>query len=179
MFRMNIPLFGLHEIRIGPDKTSYLWAIISIGIGAGAALVSGIKGTDESMAAVLPGAVGVGLASILTSHFGYGFLSTALLLGGLGVFAGFYLVPQTTLFQARSPSDRRGSYLGAQNFVNNVFMLMAALIYYTLTNRLHCSSRTVFLIVGAGFLVLGLVHAILVPDLLVGRLLRRKGAQAG
>jgi acyl-[acyl-carrier-protein]-phospholipid O-acyltransferase/long-chain-fatty-acid--[acyl-carrier-protein] ligase len=178
IFRMNIPLFGLHEIKIGPDQTSYLWAIISIGIGTGAAIVSVIKGADQSMRMVLPGAIGVGLASILTSQFGYSFLSSAIILGGLGVFAGFYLVPQTTLFQARSPADRRGSYLGVQNFVNNIFMLSAALVYYTLTGPLHCSPRTVFFIAGGAFLALGVLHAILLPDLLLGRLPARKEAEA-
>ncbi len=182
IFRMNIPLFGKNAIGIGPDQTSYLWAIISIGIGAGAAVVSLIKGADESMGVVLPGALGVAAASMATSVFGRDFWSSALLLGGLGVFAGFYLVPQTALFQARSPEDRRGAYLGVQNFVNNIFMLIAAGIYYLLTGPLAQSSRSIFMIAGAGFIVLGLVQAKLIPDLLFGglrTLLTRKGAQAG
>jgi acyl-[acyl-carrier-protein]-phospholipid O-acyltransferase/long-chain-fatty-acid--[acyl-carrier-protein] ligase len=178
IFRMNIPLFGRNEIRIGPDQTSYLWALISIGIGAGASMVSVIKSADASMRVVLPGALGVGIASMATSKFGLDFWSTAIILGVLGVFAGFYLVPQTTLFQARSPEARRGAYLGVQNFVNNVFMLLAAGIYYLLTGPLGASSRQIFFLAGAGFLVLGLVHAKLVPDLLIGRLFGRKGAQA-
>jgi len=179
IFRMNIPLFGLHEIRIGPDQTSYLWAIISIGIGVGAAGVSVIKGADASMRLVLPGALGVATASMGTWLFGRDFWSTALILGGLGVFAGLYLVPQTTIFQARSPEEHRGAYLGVQNFANNVFMLAAAGLNFVLSGPLHCSPRQIFLITGAGFLALGLIHAALLPDLLLGRLLMRKGAQAG
>jgi hypothetical protein len=174
IFRMNIPLFGRNAIGIGPDQTSYLWALISIGIGAGASLVSVIKSADASMRLVLPGAIGVALASMATTFFGVGFWSTAAILGTLGVFAGFYLVPQTTLFQARSPEDRRGAYLGVQNFVNNVFMLVAAGIYFLLTGPLGTSSRMIFFIAGAGFLALGIVHAWRVPDLLLGR----KGAAA-
>lgn len=174
IFRMNIPLFGRNAIHIGPDQTSYLWAIISIGIGAGAALVSIVKSADGSMRLVLPGAIGVALASMATTFWGHGFGSTAVILGGLGVFAGFYLVPQTTLFQARSPQERRGAYLGVQNFANNIFMLIAAGVYYLLTGPLETSSRMIFFIAGAGFLALGLVHAWRVPDLLLGR----KGAVA-
>ncbi|HEV3029968.1 MAG TPA: MFS transporter [Planctomycetota bacterium] len=182
IFRMNIPLFGKNSIGIGPDQTSYLWAIISIGIGLGAGIVSLIKGADESMGVVLPGALGVAAASMATSVFGRDFWSSAILLGGLGVFAGFYLVPQTALFQARSPEEHRGAYLGVQNFVNNVFMLIAAGIYFVLTGPLACSSRSIFMIAGAAFVVLGLVQAKLIPDLLLGglrTLLTRKGAQAG
>jgi len=179
IFRMNIPLFGRNEIKIGPDQTSYLWALISIGIGAGASLVSVIKGADDSMRLVLPGALGVAAASMATSRFGHDFWSTALILGGLGVFAGFYLVPQTTIFQARSPEAHRGAYLGVQNFVNNVFMLVAAGIYYLLTGALGASSRQIFFIAGTGFLVLGLLHARLMPDLLIGSLFGRKGVQPG
>jgi acyl-[acyl-carrier-protein]-phospholipid O-acyltransferase/long-chain-fatty-acid--[acyl-carrier-protein] ligase len=182
IFRMNIPLFGKNSIGIGPDQTSYLWAIISIGIGAGAAIVSLIRGADESMGVVLPGALGVAAASMATSVFGRDFWSSAILLGGLGVFAGFYLVPQTALFQERSPEDRRGAYLGVQNFANNVFMLIAAGIYFVLTGPLSCSSRSIFMIAGSAFLVLGLVQTKLMPELLLGglrTLLSRKGAQAG
>ncbi len=174
IFRMNIPLFGRNAIQIGPDQTSYLWAIISIGIGAGAALVSVVKSADGSMRLVLPGAIGVALASMATTFYGRDFWSTAAILGTLGVFAGFYLVPQTTLFQARSPEEHRGAYLGVQNFVNNVFMLGAAGIYYLLTGPLGTSSRMIFFIAGSGFLALGLLHAWRVPDLLLGR----KGAVA-
>lgn len=186
IFRMNIPLFGRNALHIGPDQTSYLWAIISIGIGAGAAMVGMIKGADESMGAVLPGALGVGAASILTSLFGSDFSSSALILGALGVFAGFYLVPQTTLFQARSPEARRGAYLGVQNFVNNVFMLSAAGIYFLLTGPLQCSSRQVFFLTGGAFLILAGTQAALMRSLvfdgskaLLGRLLGRKRAQPG
>ncbi|HLY75116.1 MAG TPA: MFS transporter [Planctomycetota bacterium] len=182
IFRMNIPLFGKNSIGIGPDQTSYLWAVISIGIGAGAALVSLIKGADESMGVVLPGALGIAAASMATSVFGRDFWSSAILLGGLGVFAGFYLVPQTALFQERSPEARRGAYLGVQNFANNVFMLIAAGIYFILTGPVACSSRSIFLIAGVAFVVLGVVQAKLIPELLLGglrTLLTRKGAQAG
>jgi len=169
IFRSNMPLFGKIELGVTPDKSSYLMAFVSVGIGAGAALASLVKGADRSMGLVLPGVAGMCLASLGVGLFGRHFLSSGLMLSGLGVFGGFYLVPQTTIFQARSPAEFRGEYLGVQNFFAFSFMLLAAILFDLMTNLFHLAPRAIFVTVGAGLAVLGVVQAALQPALLLGQ----------
>jgi acyl-[acyl-carrier-protein]-phospholipid O-acyltransferase/long-chain-fatty-acid--[acyl-carrier-protein] ligase len=169
LFRSNMPLFGKIELGVTEDKSSYLMAFVSVGIGAGAALASLIRGSDRSMGLVLPGVAGMSLAAIGVALLGHRFLPSGLMLSILGVFGGFYLVPQTTIFQARSPAERRGAYLGVQNFFAFTFMLIAAILFDLLTNLLRLSPRAVFLTVGAGLVGLGIIQTLLQPSLLLGQ----------
>src|SRR5260221_9574591 len=125
-------------------------AFVSVGIGGGGALASIIKGPAKAMGIGLPGIAGMGAASVVVGVFGHEFVASGLMLGVLGMFGGFYLVPQTAVFQARSPAARRGEYLAVQNFINYLFMLGAALIFDQLTNRFQLGPKQIFIGVGGG-----------------------------
>jgi acyl-[acyl-carrier-protein]-phospholipid O-acyltransferase/long-chain-fatty-acid--[acyl-carrier-protein] ligase len=159
IFRSNVPLFGKLALEINEEKSSRLMAFVSVGIGIGAALASIIKDPDASMAAVLPGVFGMVLAV-------------------LGLFGGLYLVPQTTVYQARSPADRRGEYLAVQNFINYAFMLGSALVFHLLTNTLHLTPQQIFIGVGIGLVLLGVSQIIFQRALVLAPLqaLFRRGA---
>ena len=184
IFRSNIPLFGKGVLGIDESLSSRLMAFVSVGIGLGAALASLIKDPTKSMGIVLPGVLGMGLMSILVGLAGRTFLASGLLLALLGLFGGLYLVPQTTIFQVRSPADRRGAYLAVQNFLNYLFMLAAALIFHLLTNGVRLGDHHVlaplgptqiFVAVGVGLLLLGAAQAAAMVDLVVGSLLALLG----
>jgi len=104
------------------------------------------------------------LASAGVFLWGHDFVSASVMLGLVGFFGGVYLVPQTTIFQARSPGDKRGAYLAVQNLVNYAFMLVANGLYWLLTNPLNLKAPQVFLIVGIGLIVLGVAQAFLLPE---------------
>jgi acyl-[acyl-carrier-protein]-phospholipid O-acyltransferase/long-chain-fatty-acid--[acyl-carrier-protein] ligase len=170
LFRSNMPLFGKIDLKITEDKASLLMAFVSVGIGAGAALASTIKRADRSMGLVLPGVLGMSASSIAVGLLGHSFLPSGLMLSVLGVFGGFYLVPQTTIFQARSPAELRGEYLGVQNFFAFSFMLVAAILFELLTVRLHFKPTAIFFTVGLGLAALGILQVALQPSLLLGQL---------
>ncbi len=167
IFKMNIPVFGKFALKIEPGQTSLLWAVVSIGIGLGAGLAALVKGSEKSMGLVLPGVVGMAACSAAAYFWAHTFASSAVILGLLGVFGGLYLVPQTTIFQARSPGDRRGAYLAVQNFVNYGFMLIASGLY-ALLKKLDLESGQIFLIVGVGLAAVGIAQTALQPTLLLG-----------
>ena len=182
IFRSNVPLFGKLVLEVDEAKARRLTAFVSVGIGVGAALASVIKNAEKSMGVVLPGVAGMALSSILVGLLGHTFLASGLLLGVLGLFGGLYLVPQTTIFQARSPASRRGEYLAVQNFINYLFMLGSALVFDLLTNRLHLSPREIFISVGAGLAILGVAQAATMRELVLGpfrSLLGRRPADPG
>jgi len=175
IFRSNIPLFGKGVLGIDESLSSRLMAFVSVGVGVGAALASIIKDPGKSMGIVLPGVVGMGLMSVAVGLAGRAFLASGLLLALLGLFGGLYLVPQTTIFQARSPAARRGEYLAVQNFLNYLFMLASALIFHGLTNGLHLGPTQIFVAVGAGLLLLGAAQAAAMLDVVVVPLLALLG----
>jgi len=181
VFKMNIPVFGKFALGIDSGRTSLLWAVVSIGIGLGAGLAALVKEPGKSMGLVLPGVIGMAACSVAAGLWAHTFASAALTLGLLGVFGGLYLVPQTSVFQARSPGDRRGSYLALQNFSNYGFMLMASLLY-ALLKKLNFESGRIFLVVGVGLVAVGVAQTALQPALILGNarlLLRGDAAKPG
>ena len=179
IFRSNIPLFGKLVLEIDEAKSSKLMAFVSVGIGIGAALASVIKDPGKSMGIVLPGVAGMAGSSILVGLLGHTFLASGIMLAVLGFFGGLYLVPQTTIYQARSPAAHRGEYLAVQNFLNYTFMLGAALVFDVLTNRVHLTPKEIFVAVGVGLACLGVAQTVTMGDLVLGPLKALLGRRSG
>jgi acyl-[acyl-carrier-protein]-phospholipid O-acyltransferase/long-chain-fatty-acid--[acyl-carrier-protein] ligase len=175
IFRSNIPLFGKLVLEIDESKASRLMAFVSVGIGLGAALASVIKDPTKSMGIVLPGVTGMAISSILVGLLGHTFLGAGAMLAVLGFFGGLYLVPQTTIYQVRSPAAHRGEYLAVQNFLNYLFMLGAALLFDVLTNRIHLAPKEIFVAVGVGLACLGAAQTATMRDLVLGPLMALAG----
>lgn len=170
IFRSNIPLFSKDVLKVDESVSSKLMAYVSVGIGIGAALASVIKDPGKSMGIVLPGVAGMAGTSIVVGMFAHRFDVAGLLLAVLGFFGGLYLVPQTTIYQARSPAERRGEYLAVQNFLNYSFMLGAAILFGLLTNQFHLGPKEIFIGVGIGLALLGAAQAGTMRDLVLGPL---------
>jgi acyl-[acyl-carrier-protein]-phospholipid O-acyltransferase/long-chain-fatty-acid--[acyl-carrier-protein] ligase len=170
IFRSNIPLFGKLVLEIDESKASRLMAFVSVGIGLGASLASVIKDPAKSMGIVLPGVAGMAVSSMLVGLLGHTFLGSGVMLAVLGFFGGLYLVPQTTIFQARSPAAHIGEYLAAQNFFNYLFMLGAALLFDVLTNRIRLAPKEIFVAVGVGLACLGAAQTAAMRELVLGPL---------
>jgi acyl-[acyl-carrier-protein]-phospholipid O-acyltransferase/long-chain-fatty-acid--[acyl-carrier-protein] ligase len=170
IFRSNIPLFGKLVLEIDESKASRLMAFVSVGIGVGAALASVIKDPGKSMGIVLPGVIGMAITSILVGVLSHTFLAAGILLSVLGFFGGLYLVPQTTIYQARSPAAYRGEYLAVQNFLNYLFMLGASLLFGVLTNLFGLAPKEIFVAVGVGLACLGAAQTATMRELILGPL---------
>jgi acyl-[acyl-carrier-protein]-phospholipid O-acyltransferase/long-chain-fatty-acid--[acyl-carrier-protein] ligase len=182
IFRSNIPLFGKLVLNVDESKASRLMAFVSVGIGIGAALASVIKDPGKSMGIVLPGVAGMAIASIVVGVFGHTFMASGCMLAVLGFFGGLYLVPQTAVYQERSPAAYRGEYLAVQNFLNYLFMLGAAAGFGVLTNQLHMAPKEIFVAVGIGLAALGVAQTAAMRDLVLGplkALLGRRGQPNG
>jgi acyl-[acyl-carrier-protein]-phospholipid O-acyltransferase/long-chain-fatty-acid--[acyl-carrier-protein] ligase len=51
------------------------------------------------------------------------------LLTGVGLFAGFFIVPLAVFMQVRPPADQKGRMIGAMNLINWIGILVAAMFY--------------------------------------------------
>ncbi len=84
------------------------------------------------------------LLGLLPLHFG----TVAGLLFGVGIFAGFYIVPLQALLQHLSPDGERGRFLGTANAMSFVASTVGSLIFLAAKSKLHLQSNHVFLICG-------------------------------
>jgi acyl-[acyl-carrier-protein]-phospholipid O-acyltransferase/long-chain-fatty-acid--[acyl-carrier-protein] ligase len=91
---------------------------------------------------------------LLLGGTNHGLVGSALLLGSLGFWAGFYAVPVNALIQHRSPEKDKGGIIAAANLLSFVGIALSAGVYYIFTAFIHLDPRGVILaasvITGAG-----------------------------
>lgn len=140
--QLNIDVFvsdngGLIEA----DRTPMLIAVV-LGIGLGSVLAGLISGGRIELGLVPLGALGMIVFGILIwlspgdfvtdSIWNFKTIYVCLVLGGLGVSAGFFDVPLASYLQHNSPIEKRGSLLSATNcmafFGILVFMGMMSIL---------------------------------------------------
>lgn len=108
-----------------------LLVVFSIGVGAGSLLCERLSGHKVEIGLVPFGSIGLTLFGLdLGASAAQGHLGARLLfdLFGLGVFGGFYIVPLYALIQTRSEVSHRSRIIAANNILNALFMVAAALI---------------------------------------------------
>lgn len=52
----------------------------------------------------------------------------------MGIFVGIYCVPLYTLLQTKSPREHRSRMIAANNMINAIFMVIAAIIAIVILN---------------------------------------------
>ena len=75
----------------------------------------------------------------------HGLLGSALLLGSLGFWAGFFAVPVNALIQHRPPEKNKGGIIAAANLLSFVGIALSAGVYYVFTAFIHLNPRGVIL----------------------------------
>jgi 1-acyl-sn-glycerol-3-phosphate acyltransferase len=108
-----------------------LLVVFSIGVGAGSLLCERLSGHKVEIGLVPFGSIGLTLFGLeLGGAAAAGELGPRLLadLFGLGFFGGLYIVPLYALIQTRSEASHRSRVIAANNILNALFMVAAALI---------------------------------------------------
>ncbi|MDG3003161.1 MFS transporter [Paludisphaera mucosa] len=136
---------------------------LGIGIGIGCYLAGRLSGAQVEYGLLPLGALGMSLSALTFAAWGPGLYGTILLMGLLGFFAGFLLVPLNALIQWRSPADRRGAVIAATNVLVYAGMLAGSVLALVLAWA-EVSGRGVFLMIGLGLAVGYLWAMTLVPE---------------
>ncbi|GAB3341425.1 MFS transporter [Marilutibacter aestuarii] len=152
------------EVHLGGDATLYIFALalFSIGTGVGSLLCEKLSGRTVEIGLVPLGAFGMS-AFILDLYFartgvagasGLGVLDflredgswrIAMDLVGIGLFAGFFVVPLFALIQSRTPRDELSRVIAGLNIQNSGFIVLAALSGLAAQKALGWSIPQVFL----------------------------------
>ena len=150
---------GKIVLGVGDELTSYLSAMIGVGIAVGCAIGGIVSKGKIDFRLLRIGSIGllVGLAAVAipahgdvtklldangelthvpgigesTQWLGYPLSMPTMLI--LGAFTGLFAVPLQVFMQARPPKDKKGRMIAVMNQANWVGILMAAGLYWVLT----------------------------------------------
>jgi acyl-[acyl-carrier-protein]-phospholipid O-acyltransferase / long-chain-fatty-acid--[acyl-carrier-protein] ligase len=150
----TIVVYGPDVLHVGMTKTGYLNAMLAIGIGIGSMVAGVVSGNKIEYGLIPLGSIGMTLTGFVLGLRPHGLLGSAILLGILGFWAGFFAVPVNALVQHRPAEEDKGGIIAAANLLSFVGIALSAGAYYVFTAFIHLNPRGVMvaasLITGAG-----------------------------
>ena len=176
---------GFARDHLGGNETvvTALLALFSVGIGAGSLLCERMSRRRVELGLVPFGSIGLTLFAVDLWFASRGLRATgvdglgafvakpahwrvAFDLVAIGVFGGFYIVPLYALIQERSEASHRSRVIAANNILNAVFMVVAALMAIGLL-RAGLTVPDLFLVTGLMNAAVALFIYRLVPEFLM------------
>lgn len=135
MMQITFLIYGKEIIGINEGwQLSLLIAAVGLGIGLGSMLAGRWSGQKIELGLVPIGAAIMAIALILLSVPVWNYYSAAALILLSGAGGGLFIVPLEAFLQKRSPSDQRGRFLAARNFLTTGAVLIASGGNLLLTN---------------------------------------------
>jgi 1-acyl-sn-glycerol-3-phosphate acyltransferase len=177
----NLPTYAEANLGGGPTLYVFALALFSIGVGVGSMLCEKLSGRTVEIGLVPLGALGmtVFLVDLYvarpagTSASGLdvaGFLASpggwrvAIDLTGIGLFAGFYIVPLFALIQSRTPKGELSRVIAGMNIQNAAFVVLAALLALALQQQFGWSLPEVLLALAVANAVVAVYIFSIVPE---------------
>lgn len=168
----QLPAWVRDVIHGGAGAVSFLLGTFAIGVGLGALLCARLSAGRLELGLVPIGALVIGVSSIelaaqpvftgqqlqlatLLTITEFWRMSTLLALIGLG--GGLYSVPLYTLMQLASREERRARVIAANNILNALFMILAAVFGIVVLSVLGLSLFVLFYCLGGLALLVGIV----------------------
>jgi len=150
----TVVVYGPDVLHVGQTKTGYLNAALAVGIGIGSMIAGLVSGNKIEYGLIPLGSIGMTLTGIALGGTHPGLGGSALLLGLLGFWAGFFAVPVNALIQHRPAEENKGSIIAAANLLSFIGIALSSGVYFVFTNFIHLNPRGVILaasaITGAG-----------------------------
>jgi acyl-[acyl-carrier-protein]-phospholipid O-acyltransferase/long-chain-fatty-acid--[acyl-carrier-protein] ligase len=155
------------RLRIGEQNTSLLVVALALGIGVGSFAAGWLSGGKIEYGLVPLGALGLTVFSFVLGRPNQTFHSLWPLLGALGFFGGFFIVPISALLQHRPSKEQRGAVLAASNLLSFVGIFLAAGVYWVLTSPLNLTPHHMFIATAIMTLIATAYVVWLLPDSLL------------
>jgi acyl-[acyl-carrier-protein]-phospholipid O-acyltransferase/long-chain-fatty-acid--[acyl-carrier-protein] ligase len=155
------------RMHIGEQYTSLLVVALAVGIGVGSFAAGYLSGGKIEYGLVPLGALGLSVFGFLLGHSNQTFNSLWPLLGALGFFGGFFIVPISALLQYRPSKEQKGAVLAASNLLSFVGIFVAAGVYWVLTSPLNLTPHHVFNVTAVMTVGATVYVIILLPDSLL------------
>jgi acyl-[acyl-carrier-protein]-phospholipid O-acyltransferase / long-chain-fatty-acid--[acyl-carrier-protein] ligase len=176
--QMNIDRLATEGGAATESAKSPLLVALIMGVSLGA-LLAGLWSGDRVELGILPiGAAGVAMCAVMMftvpAHLfepglgnGVGYYWALVLLLGLGVSAGLFLIPLESYLQHHSEPTQRGSILAAANFICCCGTLATSVLFFLLAYAPGMTPRHIFLFAGVITLPVLAYTVWLLPDSLI------------
>ncbi|MGO1070151.1 MFS transporter [Lysobacter sp. CA199] len=180
----QLPTYAL--TNLGGDGTLYIFALalFSVGTGVGSMLCEKLSARTVEIGLVPLGAFGMSAfmidlyfarpgAAVATGLDVSGFVHGAgawrimMDLVGIGVFAGFFVVPLFALIQNRSPKNELSRVIAGMNIQNAAFIVLAAVLGVVVQRFFHWTIPQVFLALAIANALVAIYIFTLVPEFLM------------
>jgi acyl-[acyl-carrier-protein]-phospholipid O-acyltransferase/long-chain-fatty-acid--[acyl-carrier-protein] ligase len=145
----TIVVYGPDVLHVGQTKTGYLNAMLAVGIGLGSMAAGWVSDNKIEYGLIPLGSIGMtctGFALGITPH---GMMGSAVLLGLLGFWAGFFAVPVNALIQHEPEEKDKGGVIAASNLLSFVGIAFSSVVYLIFTKYVHLDPRGVILAASA------------------------------
>ena len=139
----TIVVYGPDVLHVGQTKTGYLNATLAVGIGLGSMVAGWISDNKIEYGLIPLGSIGMTVTGLVLGVTPHALIGSAVLLGVLGFFAGFFAVPVNALIQHRPAEEDKGGIIAAANLLSFVGIALSAGAYYIFTEHIHLNPRGV------------------------------------
>ena len=174
------------DVNLGGAETLYIFALalFSVGTGAGSMLCEKLSARTVEIGLVPLGAFGIS-AFLLDLYFARSGLAPATGLDvagflaqsgswrivadlvGVGLFAGFFVVPLFALVQSRTPRDQLSRVIAAMNIQNAALIVLAAVLGIVVQRYLGWTIPQVFLALAVANTLVAIWIFSIVPEFLM------------
>jgi acyl-[acyl-carrier-protein]-phospholipid O-acyltransferase/long-chain-fatty-acid--[acyl-carrier-protein] ligase len=165
----TIVVYGPDVLHIGQTKTGYLNATLAVGIGIGSMVAGMVSGNKIEYGLIPLGSIGMTVTGFILGGTPHGMIGSALLLGALGFWAGFFAVPVNALIQHRPREEDKGGIIAASNLLSFVGIALSAVVYYVFTEYIHLDPNGV-IVAASAITTAGTIYVLILLPEWFGRL---------
>lgn len=160
--QMNIDPFTKDILGLEKTAVGLLMATLVLGLGGGSVFAGIVSAGKVELGLVPLGACGISVSAIFLYVSGHmvdpsvaavgqsAFVWSCVWLFLLGFSAGLFDIPLEANLQHRSDTSTRGTILAATNFLTFAFIMVAAGLFFVMSNFLGMDAGSIFLVCGLG-----------------------------
>jgi acyl-[acyl-carrier-protein]-phospholipid O-acyltransferase/long-chain-fatty-acid--[acyl-carrier-protein] ligase len=139
----TIVIYGPDVLHVGQTKTGYLNAMLAVGIGIGSMTAGWLSDNKIEYGLIPLGSIGMTVTGFILGISPHGMMASAVLLGLLGFWAGFFSVPVNALIQHKPPEEDKGGIIAAANLLSFVGIALSSVVYFVFTQYIHLEPQGV------------------------------------
>jgi acyl-[acyl-carrier-protein]-phospholipid O-acyltransferase/long-chain-fatty-acid--[acyl-carrier-protein] ligase len=139
----TIVIYGPDVLHVNQTKTGYLNAMLAVGIGIGSMAAGWVSDNKIEYGLIPLGSIGMTVTGFILGITPHGLTASAVLLGLLGFWAGFFSVPVNALIQHKPPEEDKGGIIAAANLLSFVGIALSSVVYFVFTQYIHLEPQGV------------------------------------